>query len=83
MKNFVEKNRVGRFRISNELLRTSPYKVKLIMSKVVVVRCDSLFYMNALEYVAYSPLFDIIEEGYVPQDYEFSIDGKKVITSKI
>ena len=72
-RNFVTKHQAGVFFISADMLENEPYKLKLIMSKVVVVRCELLHIRNGFKYQAYSPLFEPVKDGYLLPEYDISV----------
>jgi hypothetical protein len=63
------RNRIGKFYISRSLVLDYPELVQKVLSKVVVVRCESVFHSDSFEYIAFSNRFDICEEGYAPPVY--------------
>ena len=56
--NEIEK-RIGKLTISRELLVNNPDIAMLIMSKLIIIRCEFLYYMDAFEYIAMSPYFEL------------------------
>lgn len=63
------KHRVGKFRIPKRFIHDR--EAKIIFSKCVPVRAEYMFYGDYIEYVAYSDLFEEIEEGCEPPVYEW------------
>ena len=61
--------RVGRFRISDEMIRFNPEIAQKVLSKVIVVRCEKHFW-GYYEYLALSNRFDIVEEGVIAPYYD-------------
>lgn len=68
---------VGRFRISESIMREFPHHARLVMSECVVLRCEFLYSVMAFEYEAisihfhrnkslecdYEPVFETSNEG--------------------
>jgi len=68
--------RLGKFRISQRAVLEHKESVAKAMSGMVVVRCESRFDTNSLEYVAWSPNFRKIAEGEMPPVYDLIVDVK-------
>lgn len=77
----IEK-RLGRFLISDEMLRKNPRAVQRILSKVIVVRCEYLYPNRAFEYIAQSERFDVVEEGLLYPTYTGVINNGFVSFNK-
>ncbi|MEK5486784.1 hypothetical protein [Lysinibacillus sp. FSL M8-0355] len=75
--------RFGRFYISNELLFDNYQLVNCILSLVVVVECTHHFYSNQFEYIAISPLFDVVEDGCKYNEYKVLITDDKIRFEKL
>ena len=56
-------NRIGKFTISYLYLQTNKNDILTLMGNMIIVRAESLFHENVIEYIAYSELFDEIEQG--------------------
>ena len=67
------KRRLGRFRISKDLLFVDPAAVKKIFSNMIIIRCEYLIHIPAFEYYAYSDLFEPVEYGQECPMYEINI----------
>lgn len=80
--NSIER-RVGRLQISHDLLFSNPKAVQKVLSKVIVVRCESIFYKKCFEYVALSNRFDIIDEASEPPLYQAVVKNGFVSFVKI
>lgn len=63
------KKRTGSFQISHELLLKHPDIAMKIFAKCIIVRAESLFINNSIEYNAYSPLFDEVDDGVISPEY--------------
>jgi|GEM_PF-3170885 len=70
--------RFGRFYISSELFFDNYELVNCILSRVVVVECTHHYYSNQFEYIAISPLFDVVEDGCKYNEYKVLITGEKI-----
>ena len=63
--------RMGRFRISQDIVEHRPDAVLKIMARIIVVRCEHRYDARAFEYTAISDMFEEVEEGYVVSWYHF------------
>jgi hypothetical protein len=54
--------RLGRFRITNQLLRGDLDCVRAILKDVVVVRCEQMFHSDGFEYIGIHPAFDVLPD---------------------
>lgn len=82
----VTMRRIGRFRISRELLQLhSPELAAVVFSRVAVLRAEYLMQYEAIEYVALGADFEPITEGAEPPLYEFLLkkddDGNATLAS--
>ena len=79
-------NRIGRFTIFNDILRNGWHDLLPLMGNFVVVQTQIDLAMNTTEYVAYSPMFDVIEEFSSAPRYELTIaqmpDGPAIIKAQ-
>ena len=63
--------KLGTFTIHTDLIKEqSPYLYEFF-GKMIVVKAESVFHMNHIEYTAISELFDDIDEGLTAPSYEF------------
>lgn len=70
-------SRVGQFSIPSKEIQNNSDEIMLIMSKMIIVRCEHLYHSGWLEYIALSPLFEKIEDGQRPPYYSvFVLDGE-------
>ena len=69
----VRENRIGRFSISRRLLLTSK-RLCALFGTMIVVRADSDFYRDSVDYIAYSAIFPAIEHGAEPPKYHIWIN---------
>ena len=59
--------RLGRFKISLDLIKQSPWLIQRIMSQCIIVRAELLYIGNVVEYEAISYRFDLVKEnGAIP-----------------
>lgn len=65
--------RVGRFYIDQDVVLKNPEFVQKVMSKVIVVRCESIWHINSFEYIAISNRFEEIDEAVIPPFYEVAL----------
>lgn len=76
-------NRIGRFRLSHEDLRRDWHNLLPVFGNFVIVQIIPRWDRSENEYVAYSPLFEIIPEICDAPEYELEIammpDGPAVI----
>jgi len=63
-------NRIGKLTISKDLLLENPEGMMLIMSKLIIIRCEYFYHLDSFEYIALSYEFDIIDKGTVPPRYK-------------
>jgi hypothetical protein len=75
-------NRVGRFGISYQLLRTlTQRELALVFSHFIIVRAEAVYNKFIIEYTAYSEMFETIPVGGEPFWYEITIvnDGDSIL----
>ena len=72
--NIIEENRVGKFYIANDLIEKKPKLITNILYDIVIVRAESKFARDQVEYVGYSKEFKKVREGLNPPEYEVIID---------
>ena len=65
--------RIGRFVLSRMTIERDQETARAIMGRCIILRCEMMYHMNALEYIAMSPDFDEIEQGMIAPDYEVHI----------
>ena len=61
--------RYGMFKIPNYMIDNYPDLVKRIMGECIIVRAESLYVSNVIEYYAISDWFDEVPEGYLANEY--------------
>lgn len=75
--------RIGKFYFSDELIKNQYETVNRILSRVVVVECTHHFYSNQFEYIAISPLFDVVEDGCKFNEYKAVISDDEIKFEKV
>ena len=69
-------SRLGRFELSEKLVRDYPKETKIIMSHCLVLSCKFNYANKVFEYEACCDLFDELPIGQMLPDYQFSVDEK-------
>jgi hypothetical protein len=76
----------GRFSITRMILLQQPEVLLAVMSHMLIVRAESMFDSDKIEYIAYSNLFDTISESEPTPSYTIIIaetkDGPKVTAER-
>lgn len=75
--------RVGKFYISDELIKTNYNLVKSVLSYVLPVECTHHYYCNQFEYIAISPFFDEVEVGCRLNEYRVIINDDEIQFEKV
>lgn len=67
--------RVGSFEVAQWYIEKMPREVAEVFAslRVLVVRAEALFHVNAISYTAISPSFEIVNEGEVTPVYDLEI----------
>jgi hypothetical protein len=65
------RKRRGTFEITRELIEDAPDEIQKVMGQTVIVRAESLFYNNSIQYHGYSSLFREVAEGEETPRYIF------------
>jgi hypothetical protein len=84
-KNLEVTKRLGKFYVTSYLLRENPDAMFEIMKYMVVVRAEARFDTDTVDYIAYSPLFELKEEDQETPRYSIVLDwndGCKVTATK-
>jgi len=63
----------GSFTISQHLIQKEPENVMKLLSQFLIIRCESLFDIQAFKYTAFSFLFDEIDNHFKSPNYEINI----------
>jgi hypothetical protein len=61
--------RLGRFKISLDLINESSWITQRVMSQCIIVRAELLYTTHVVEYEAISYRFDLVEEGQTIPNY--------------
>lgn len=69
--------RLGKFRISAEVVSRDPYSALRVMARCIVTRVEYLCHIRAFDYVARSPDFDEIEDGKPIPEYLWEFNSEK------
>lgn len=75
----VADRHLGRFRVDFDIIERTPhYVINSAMSNFLIARAESLYHMNAIEYMAYSELFEPTDPACEPPFYSvtFGDDGE-------
>lgn len=68
----ITKNRrLGKFRISSEIINSTPWVAAFLMSQCIIVRAEQLWECGGVEYVAISRHFDEVPTGAIVPEYEW------------
>jgi hypothetical protein len=70
----IEQHRIGRFSISHHALRYSTgEQLCSLFGNFIVMRAESMFVSDSIEYLAYSALFEPCDYGDIPPEYTLKI----------
>lgn len=70
--------RMGRFAISHDSIKSGVDGLLEIFGKVIVLRAESIYHTQAIEYIAISPLFDVVEPELDPPSYKFIVTDAEI-----
>lgn len=65
---------IGRFEIYGEIIKTNIELAKEILEGVVVLKAESLFHKDSIEYIGISDKFKEVRQGCIPPDYKVVIE---------
>jgi hypothetical protein len=74
----IKSNRMGKVKISIQLINDLPEAVQLVMSVFIPLKAD-IFPEGWIEYIGICEQFEVRKEGFVTPQYDFDIvqnDGK-------
>lgn len=72
----IDERNIGTFTLSRELLADNDDALNLkLFGNFIIIRAEYMFATNAVEYTAYSPLFESVESSCMPPAYQVVIDG--------
>lgn len=74
MSNFVQQNRIGIFRISQAMVLRDPADALAALDGCIVVRAETHF-DGSVEYVAFHPTFDPVDQGAKAPEYRAIVRG--------
>ena len=66
-------NRLGRFSVTEELIRENSEGVRQVLGRVLVLRATEVFHNRSIEYIAMSEMFDEVPPGEEIPEYMFKI----------
>ena len=66
----MKSRRIGRFVLNRNFIEANKELAREIMGRCIVVRCEMVYYSDALEYIALSPDFDEIPEHSIAPEYQ-------------
>lgn len=75
--------RMGKFYISDELIKNQYETVNRVLSHVVTIECTHHYYSNQFEYIAISPLFEVVEDGCKFNEYKVLITDDEIKFEKL
>lgn len=79
--NIIAENRCGKFYMSWELIRQNDSKLLMnLMSNFLIVRAEAMFASDAIEYCAYSPLFEPKAPYAITPTYTICLDSDFNVT---
>lgn len=73
----MKNRRYGRFTISGdwlEKLEDKPEWINIVFNGLIIFRAEHLYHMHAVEYVAYSEYFDLLDVGHIIPKYTLVIE---------
>lgn len=73
----MKDQRVGRFTIARRQIEREQDALKHLFAKMIVIRAESLFHVDSIEYMAISDLFDLCAPFQEPMKYGLKIDMTK------
>ncbi len=73
--------RIGRFRISNELIEKNPDAIQKAFAQVIPVRAEQMLHIDAIEYCAISKHFEEIQEEQEAPYYDvtYNSDSEEIV----
>ena len=66
--------RFGKFSLSLELLECYPAEALDILQHCIIFRAEVMYHQDTIEYEAWCPLFDEVEEGCIMRKYVFCVN---------
>jgi len=82
--NIDMKRKIGRFSISDELVKQNPEAVKKVMGQCVIIKAEYIDHLRIYRYEAISDLFEEVPEGCMPPEYLIEVNPQgKLSANKI
>ena len=66
---WIKENRIGIFAIDHHFIKDDEEFVRALMQHVIIVRAESMYSRDAIEYVGYSDLFEPVRPGVSAPNY--------------
>lgn len=80
MSNHVSSNtlnkQLGKFVLDANLIRENPGTCFAILSTVIPIRAEHLYWCDKIEYQAISHSFDVLEAGMIMPEYKAIVEGQ-------
>lgn len=76
------RHRRGCFWLSHDFVRENTRFWQLIMSNILITRCEYIFDLERFEYFALSPLFDKCDKLTDLPEYQFSVNEYQDLVAK-
>ena len=67
------RRRRGRFKITFDMIDALPALVMTAMARCIIIRAESMYAYNRIEYTAISPEFDSIPMGEIAPEYSIEV----------
>ena len=71
----IEENRLGRFSITQRDIHEYPNYFNKAFERFLIIDGDFRFDVNGCSYVAYSPFFEKVKQGYESKKYNVPIES--------
>lgn len=72
----MQSKRYGTFSVTQDVVDDHPDVVMAVMGKVIVVRAEYKIATKKIEYEAWSPEFDELDQGAIPPEYDINVDSE-------
>ena len=86
---FDRNRRLGKIKISNHMMEKEPQLMaNIVMRDCIVLSANYLLHEENMEYVIYSPEFDVLDESDVIPEYhcecgdKYDLDGTQIQTTR-
>jgi len=79
----MKSRKLGRFVLSHGVIEQAPEDVMRLMGRMIVVRAESRYDMDGVEYTAISDYFSCVPAGSIVPEYRFAFSGGDIIPEKI